>query len=72
MITGSYGEKLTPKQKAQELVAQKLGELVECYWPEQEEGITQKEIEQVQVQMRKLASRIGYKYLGLVRDAFDD
>lgn len=75
MIRGYGGERLTPKQKAAELVATAIAGLLEGYWIESEESfdedgsrtaMTELEIERVVDQLAKYQVRID-KIIGYSR-----
>ena len=66
MIKGTYGTKLTPKQKAQEIIADlvaRAGYWQE--WDEQESGMTQRELEEVERHLDQQIARLkkmGFTY----------
>jgi len=63
MITDCKDKKITPKQKAQDLIMDQIA-ICRGYWCDDEykiEGMTKKEIEKVDIQLKKLADRIAKK-----------
>ena len=64
MITSYSDEKMTPKQKAKEIVADGLDKLLD-YWIDDvnTENQTEREIELVRGQIEKIVDRINKKYL---------
>ena len=66
MITNLDNEKITAKTKAQDIIADKLSDIIE-FWTEGTggiEGMNEKEIKKVDIQLRKITNRllkkIGY------------
>ena len=68
MIKDLHGNKATPKQYAQELIWDAMNRVEEGYWQDSAEldGMTEKEMEKVTEQARKLSIRVkklmGYTF----------
>lgn len=65
MLLDSEDKRTTPKRFAQDLIFDQLVQLVEGYWQQDlrpqdgYKGATQRELEQVDLQIRKIADRIA-------------
>ncbi len=66
MIKGIYEKKLTPKQKAQEIIADKLGQVFEWYeWDSEYQAMTQREVDEIERHLEILIARLrkqGFEY----------